>query len=347
MVLFDLPCLYPYRPREKNIFPTVVGAGIGLAGTILNNQLNKQNSQYAWKQQVAYNNMLLNRQTQMHVHDARSAGLNPAFMNGSQLGSTPSPPSYDTPVFENPISPDTAMMFGRVAAETRKTNADAEAQELLNEDKKAKNAVLNQETRTAWMLDGKELTNEEAQEYFDNANVSDDVKLPEFVKLKDESFNKGSEGRFEGRKILREWRSKINELDAQDLKNELLKMVTSGQINSPAVVSAITNMPKKEFDQLCEIVTDLNNYNSTFDTRRQILEIELDMAKLQKEIQEDSNLYQYINKMFDGEFEWKDFGKLLAMTLVGLFQNIGGIGVGLTNLKGLGSPPKPARVGFS
>lgn len=368
----DTPLECIYAPKKKLWLDAAISATASHINTAINwlanretNKANKQINQQqidfareSFDKEKEYNNWLLGNQKQMQMSDARQAGANPAFAQGSLLGGMSTSPHQNQPNLipmdynfdASGISQgvqhalDYLLNKKAVEANARKTNADAEAQELLNEDKKAKNNALNQEYESVWMHHGKVISDEEAQRIFDSQN-GNNVDFPDFVKRKDPRGDKGAEGRFSGHQMLREWRSRQNALVSQDWKNAFDTSVNRLRLNDSGVMEAFTQMPKKEFDRLTEIITSLANENSIFDKHKEMLDIEIDMAKLQKQIQEDSNLYQYISKMFDGDFTWKDFGKLLAMTLVGLFQNIGGIGVGITNLKSLGSS-RPARIGF-
>lgn len=87
-----------------------------------------------------YNTWLLGHATQLKVQDARSAGLNPAFMNGSVLGSTPTPSS--APSSPNTFQPfDSRAMFDAMRsisqiantdADTKKTEAETDRQLIEN-----------------------------------------------------------------------------------------------------------------------------------------------------------------------------------------------------------------------
>lgn len=359
MQIYDLTILYPYRPLQKNWIPAAIAAVASIAGTLLSNKSNKdinkkqiENQHELLKKEQDYNTYMMQNQKQMQMNDAKSAGINPAYAGSSSLvggiSSSPSAPSVSQIPMENPLggaiqAVNTYLLKKQVDADSRLKNAESERQELLNEDKKAKNNVLN-DSYTITQVDpktGKVIPNDKVDEW----SLQHPNEIPELVSMKDTRLNRGAEGRFEGNKMLREWKSRVNNLDAQDWKNALDKAVHQLQLNDKGVMEALSQMPRKEFDELCQIVTSLANENSVWDKKKDLLQIDLDMAKLQKRITENSNLYEYIEKLFDGDFTWKDFGKMVAMTLVGLVQNLGGIGVGVTNLRSLGQS-KPNRIGF-
>lgn len=119
--------------RRKHWIPAAIAAAASIGSALLTNKSNKDLAEKTYQQQQDYNNWLLRNQTQESVKDLRAAGLNPAFMNGAQMANTPSPPSYEVPQMQSPIDFGSAMLFGQIAAQTRKTNAEANAQELLND----------------------------------------------------------------------------------------------------------------------------------------------------------------------------------------------------------------------
>lgn len=126
------------------------GAGIvatqiqGIANQIGQEKENERARQYNSEEaQKArdYNTWLLANQTQLKAQDARSAGLNPAFMNGSILGSTPSVPSSPTsPNTYYPIDPTLILQSGLIKAQTqnvesqtKKVDSETDRQLIENE----------------------------------------------------------------------------------------------------------------------------------------------------------------------------------------------------------------------
>ena len=105
-----------------SIIPAAITAGGALLGAIVNNRMNQDNAAHAFNQEKDYSSWLLNNQTQAKVKDMRSAGLNPAFENGSQLGATPSSPSYNAPQVSMPDLSN-AILAG-AQYENMKANAD-------------------------------------------------------------------------------------------------------------------------------------------------------------------------------------------------------------------------------
>ena len=239
-------CDSPFDKR-KHIVPAVIGAAATIGSALLANASNRNLADKAYRQQQEYNNWLLRNQTQESVRDLRSAGLNPAFMNGAQLGDTPAPPSYDTPEMKSPIDLSSAMMFSNLIAQTRKTNAEAENLEMLNEDKKRKNEVIAHEyDDSVWMLDGKPISDEEANRLL--MSSGSEKNLPNFVIRPYPS--KGAEGRLQGEQMLKRWDKEISDINVSMLQNELQDMVTKGQISNPNVLSALEEMPYRLYNEL-------------------------------------------------------------------------------------------------
>ena len=96
-----------------------------------NEKARQYNSQEAQKSRD-YNTWLLQNETQLKASDARSAGLNPAFMNGSVLSSTPTPSGSPTsPNTFHPIDPQ--LMLNNELLKSQIDNVDAMTEKVNTE----------------------------------------------------------------------------------------------------------------------------------------------------------------------------------------------------------------------
>lgn len=324
MKIYDLTELYPYRPSFMFWLPEAIAAAGSLLSTVLTNRANKNNAKEGYDMQKDYSNWLLRNQTQESVQDLRAAGLNPAFMNGSQLANTPSQPQYDVPNVQSPFDFSTSLMLGQAIANARKANADAEAQELLNEDKKEKNKVLaHQYDESVWMVDGKPISDEEATRLLN----SPDGKLPDFVIRPYPS--KGSEGRMQGEQVVQRWKREVSDINLSMVQNQLNEMVSKGQIQNPEVLASLENMPYRAYkeiiaktDNLVKESVKMSAESENLGKQGAILDTQKLITDLEYQIMQDSNLYQYVNKAFDGNATFKDALKAIAMAFVGVIQRI-------------------------
>ena len=313
----------PFDSR-KHWIPAAIAAAASIGSAILSNNQNKKMASDAFNREKDYSTWLLRNQTQESVKDLRAAGLNPAFMNGSQLANTPSTPQYDTPSVQSPLDFGSALLFSQVAARTRKDNADAENQELLNEDKKKRNEVVAHEyDEGVWMLDGKPISEEEANRIM--LSPGSDKTLPDFIIRP--YPEKGAEGRLQGEQLLKRWDKEVSDINVSMLQNQLQEMVTKGQITNPNVLEALENMPYRVYGELVakidNIVKDtLKKQSETTNLGKQglILDVQKTLLDLEKQITEDSNIYQYINKIGQGTFTLNDALKVIVMGFVGLLQ---------------------------
>ena len=333
MKIYDLTDIYPYRPRQKCWIPAAIAAAGSIASTLLSNKMSKDNAKEGYQMQKDYSQWLLRNQTQESVKDLRAAGLNPAFMNGSQLANTPDSPAYDTPDVKSPIDFGSAMMFAQVGAQTanlkadaRKANADAEAQELLNADKLEKNKVLaHQYDDSVWMLDGEPISEEEANRLLMSSEP--DKVLPNFVIRPYPS--KGSEGRMQGEQMLKRWDKELSDISLSQVSNELNEMVAKGQIQNPEVIQALENMPYRVYSDLVaktevsvKEALKLSAETSNLTKQGAILDTEKLIKDLEYKIMNDTNIYGYIDKAFNGGLSWKDAVKAVVMSFVGIIQRI-------------------------
>lgn len=316
MKIFDFTFLYPYRPQNKCVVPAIIGAAAAVGSSLLTNAANRSNAERSYQIQRDYNQWLLSHQTQEQVRDLRSAGLNPAFMNGSQLGNTPSPPAYDTPHFDSPLDLSSAMMFANNAANTRLTNAQARAQELLNADKEHKNrAIAHTYDEGVWLLDGKPISDVDANDLLSSGST----ELPDFS-IRSIAPD-GAEGRFEGEKLLKRWDKEVSDINVQKLHNALETMVTNGQISNPRVVQSLQNMPYWSYKDIVEKVNNAVVNRLNMKKQGDILDIDKVTKQLEQDITRDSNLLQYVEKAFSGDFSLKDLAKLLVLGFLGAMHH--------------------------
>ncbi len=134
---------FPFDDRRKFIVPAIIGAVGAIAASQLSNYQNSENAALAYNRQVAYNNWLLGHQQQLKVRDMRSGGLNPAFANGSQLGATPPPPSYQV-VPSQPMDFNNLFLLGKQLAETKNLETDSKKKEAETNKQLIENQYLPQ-----------------------------------------------------------------------------------------------------------------------------------------------------------------------------------------------------------
>ena len=120
--------------------PALITAGAMLANTLLSRNENDRNREFnSMEAQKGrdYTSYLLKNEAKMKVADARQAGLNPAFMNGSVLASSPtSPPTASSGSTSlTPLDPMALSNIALIASEVKKNNADAHEQEIENKRK--------------------------------------------------------------------------------------------------------------------------------------------------------------------------------------------------------------------
>lgn len=133
----------------------IINAGFGVASQIqgIANQIGQEkenqrardyNSKEAQKARD-YNTWLLQNETQLKAQDARSAGLNPAFMNGAVLSNTPSPANSPTsPSSTMPIDPQLILSNRLLAAQTENVEAMTSKVNSETEQNKIRNNYLPQ-----------------------------------------------------------------------------------------------------------------------------------------------------------------------------------------------------------
>lgn len=305
----DRICDSPFDVR-KFINPLIGSALISGVSTLLSNEQNRANADYSFNRQKEYNNWLLGHQTQAEVADARMAGLNPAFMNGSQLGSAPSPPSYDTPQFENPFDLSNLMMLGKVSADTEMSKANAQ---YLNEQ--AEGLRIENER--------KKVEDKEVADYLNESVSFGDVdkyfqehgELPSSVIV----GSKGAFGRLSAKQRIKDYERAVQDVTVNEARNQLEIMITNGQISNPDVINALVQMPYREFDKLINITKETVERTSNLKKEGILLDLEKVSVELEQQIRQDSNIFQYIDKFWPGDSVLKDVVKCAVLIFSGIF----------------------------
>lgn len=308
MKIFDLTFLFPYRPQNKCIDP-VVGAGLISAGAQVVNSLfqNQENNKVRAEQQMArdYNTWLTLNSPILKAQGMRGAGLNPAFENGSQLGSTPSPSYPNVPNTIQPLDPMSLSNLVLMSAEARKNNADAENQEIENDRKRAEDETYSQRYF-------------DPDEHIEIADLDSWLqenpgKMPEMVRVS----SKGAKGRFDAKREVNKYRDEISKVNANVVKNTLETMVANQQIKDPLTVLALSKIPEASYNKLLQEAKTLVSQSRYYDAASGKFKAEEALIKLEELLKRDNNIMPYIDKAFSGDFSLKDLAKVLILGIMG------------------------------
>ena len=102
-----------------------------------------------------YNTWLLQNETQLKARDARSAGLNPAFLNGSVLSNTPSPSSSPTsPSGFYPIDPQMILSNDLLRAQAQYIDANSRKVDTEIQRNKIENQYVGELMKSSIALNG-------------------------------------------------------------------------------------------------------------------------------------------------------------------------------------------------
>lgn len=119
-----------------------------------NEKARQYNSEEAQKSRD-YNTWLLANQSQLKMQDARKAGVNPAFMNGSLLGSTPSPSSSPTsPNTTIPIDPQMILSNELLRAQAQNIDVNSKKVETEIQRNKIENQYVGELMKSSIALNG-------------------------------------------------------------------------------------------------------------------------------------------------------------------------------------------------
>lgn len=295
--------------------PALITAGAMLANTLLSRNENDRNREFnSMEAQKGrdYTSYLLKNEAKMKVADARQAGLNPAFMNGSVLASSPtSPPTASSGSTSlTPLDPMALSNIALMASEVKKNNADAHAQEIENKRKEIEDTEHN-------------------YSYFDPETHVEINDLPSWMHEHPDAYpdvirlaphSEGATGRFNARRSKNEFQKEVSDTKASVVKNYLDEMVANQQISDPMVVLSLARMPQGTFNKLVEESKTLISQSKYYDAASGKFKAEEALTALEAKLKNDMNIMPYIDKVFDGKFEARDLAKVIMLGIMALFN---------------------------
>lgn len=298
------------------MIPAIIAAAATLGSTIYANEASKAQSQKAFEAEKDYSRWLLRNQTQEKVRDMRSAGLNPAFENGSQLGASPSAPSYNPAQMEKPDFTN-SLLWSRQLSDIQLQDAQkndlmqsAEQKRLDNERQQIENARLRSEDKNAAQyLREHAIDFETLNDWFE----THPNELPDAIAISDV----GASGALSAKQKIAEYERIVQDVDVTEFRNRLEKIVLNGQVNDPKVIQAMENMPLYAYRELVAKTRNVLQSTKNLVKEGEILDIRKVTEQLEQDITKDGNINQYVNKIFSGDFTMSDFVKLLIRAFSG------------------------------
>lgn len=205
-------------------------------------------------------------------------------------------------------------------ANTRKINADAERQEIENDRLNHEDSQYNLGVHN---LTSSSLS-DEVSTMFATSTADIDSLLPSVeINGKDKRFNKGD---FDAIKDIREYRSTVARLEADDVENILRKAVANSRNKNAAVIKALANLPAAEYRKLSEeilnIIEDrkLIQANATNANKQgDKLDLDIDFEKWWNEHQKNSSLTSLAQRYLDGDI---GLGKAIIFGLFSIAESL-------------------------
>lgn len=335
--------------------PLIIGAGITalgslantLAGTSSSANLNRVNRRWQEKMStIAYQRQreLTQDQYSLAKQGMINAGYSPAAMQGYSGGTasisssgvqspnaTPYTP-FDSSGVVNTLLQGEQLKINKETADAnnRKTNADAEAQELDNKAKKEEQEGWSHATAQKYFIDdeGHRVYGDDpnfgsaAQAYYDKHNTLPDLIVEPGVHSEAAASIS----------------SKMAKMSTDQLQSEFASKVLHMKMADKDTMKAIYSMDKAQYDQLLETANKLRSdqkvnksiiaYNEAKTSESKQAAIEsaerVVMLKLQEKLQKNSNIANLIDQLDFSNFQdgLRSFAKLL---IVGAVGNNGGV----------------------
>lgn len=319
---------------------SLLGGLFGMKSTSDANKANADLTREMWDKQVDYQNFLLHNQKQMQMQDAKQAGINPAFAQGSIIGGgTASAPSASAPTMQ----PMDMSFIGQSANNAVNGLIQQKNLDILNsnaqiQDEKAKQERMNTELQGLQLDDekGKRSMYQSVSAYDEKGNLlqfDNYADYEEFAKDYERKHHgkspdvyisrySGEMGRTEAKKELRELKSRFNELNASDAQNLLAQKVATAQGKDKEVLEALVKMPAKDFALLMQNLQTAVNDNNLFKMKKDsgLFQLQIDQEKWRMQMEKESNVKGLIDKWSEGKFDWKDIPMFIVSALLPMIQ---------------------------
>lgn len=302
---------------------SLAGAGVQALSSWLSNNLNMGNQEKLMDKQHAHNIELARLQQNYLLQNAknvssieRSSREQAGFNLNSEGGFSPlagmSVPSTGSPSAPQMQSPDFAsfanlfMQAPLVKAQTRKLNADAEAQEQENTGTKEENAWYSRVIQPSKDVDfdsngnlvlGVSVPNQGATE---ESEMSGSLPGVDSVssKLPPSTTKKGVLARKEARVIIH---TELKEMHARELKAELEGAIADGQLKDSEVMQAFFKQPYWQQEYVCEQISELISRELLQDRQGQLALSEKELNVLEKNMSTNGLIEGIENDIEDGK----------------------------------------------
>lgn len=295
-------------------------------------RINKQNIENQWKMFGAQNvrqDYLNANQALIHRQSLQRAGINinsdfGGFPNVSTnaITNAESKAPIVNPILPSDLGVQMAQMIQQtplVEAQARKTNADADAQEILNDRERSVDKGINKFIH-------------------DNLDTGDVADL-EGIEVKGGNGITYNKGTLQAQQLTREWQSRLKELDKNDIRNVLEKLVTEEQLKDNRTVQALRDMPYYELQRLSREIDVLIKQPDVMDSvisynfaQAHNADTQSSLNELEEEITRNTNINELIHKYL-GDGALADFAQVFVMIVGALTGNMR-FGANVSSFKG-------------
>ena len=309
MIYYSVIKSAPLKKRSAGAFAIISD----VANAFLQDYQNAKNrdfQEHMLDRQQQYQNELNANSALVQRQSLERAGLNPNLMTGappygtaSALGDSSSQqaPQVDPSAFS--VLAQMKQQEPLVNALARKDNAEAEALEIDNRRKMTED----------WTYD-----NEEAMEAWIKAKKKNpDAQMPSL------HVTPRNRGWFEAIRNRNLYKSEVQTTEIQGIENSLRKLIVDGQMADPAVLDSFIKLPMAQKNQLVQLANQAiaeaalaGQKKDESEANTNKINAEAAFIKLQEKIQRDNNLVGYVDKIFSGDFSWKDAAKILVLAAI-------------------------------
>lgn len=277
----------------------LINGATGVVGSLLNyemqDRINDENIDNQW--QMFHANQRFQKQQNLDMYSTlrrslEGAGLNVnANFGGYPNTSAPSSTlaSKTAPQIDSVGIANLLQQAPLVRSQAEKTQEEAEALRIENSRKRSEDIQYGVE------------------------DVMDYVKNHPESPLPDIEVPPKNAGWFKAHREFNQFKGEQHQVNIVSIEDS----IKNAQWAKKSVRDALVDMPYRQLKHVIELTKQVVADTAVSSEQKELIKAQTAVIQLQEKLQQDNNIMPYIDKMFSGDFDFKDACKLLVLAVIG------------------------------
>lgn len=277
----------------------LLNGATGVVGSLLNyemqDRINDENIDNQW--QMFHANQRFQKQQNLDMYSTLRRSLEGAGLNvNANFGGYPntSAPSSSlasktAPQIDSVGIANLLQQAPLVRSQAEKTHEEAEALRIENSRKRSEDIQYGVE------------------------DVMDYVKNHPESPLPDIEVPPKNAGWFKAHREFNQFKGEQHQVNIVSIEDR----IKNAQWVKQSVRDALVDMPYRQLNHVIELTKQVVADTAVSSEQKELIKAQTAVTQLQEKLQQDNNIMPYIDKMFSGDFDFKDACKLLVLAVIG------------------------------